>query len=117
IFTPKAFSMRSAMSPERSALPLSRLDSAGRATRSAAAAAVTDRPAGSIISVRTKSPGWGGLFIGMVLTLFEVPGYSIGWPRNTFSQAAPQKGGCESPPFRRAKFRLELNLRIKHHSG
>ena len=55
--------MRSAMSPERSALPLSKLESAGRETRSAAAA-VTDRPAGSTISVRMKSPGWGGFFNG-----------------------------------------------------
>src|SRR5579875_1019737 len=67
IFTPKAFSMRSAMSPERPALPLSRLESAGRETWSAAAAAVTDKPAGSIISVRIKSPGWGGFFIGMAV--------------------------------------------------
>src|SRR5713226_10474036 len=56
------------MFPERSALPLSKLDSAGRETRSAAAAAVTVRPAGLIISVRTKSPGWGGFFIGMAFT-------------------------------------------------
>ena len=35
IFTPKAFSMRSAISPERSALPLSRLDRVGRETRKA----------------------------------------------------------------------------------
>src|ERR1700688_4786396 len=76
IFTTKAFSMRSAMSPERSALPLSRLDSAGRETRSAAAAAVTERPAGSIISVRMKSPGWGGFFKGIVssslMIIFQV---------------------------------------------
>src|ERR1700674_2733757 len=65
IFTPKAFSMRSAMSPDRSALPLSRLDSAGRETRRAAAAAVTDKPAGWMISVRMKSPGWDGFFIGI----------------------------------------------------
>src|ERR1035437_761974 len=70
IFTPKAFSMRSAMSPERSALPLRRLDSAGRETRSATAAAVTDRPAGWMISVRMKSPGWDGFFIGMAGTPF-----------------------------------------------
>ena len=36
---------------------------------SAAAAAVTDRPAGSIISVRMKSPGWGGFLMGMVVPL------------------------------------------------
>src|SRR5215467_9248930 len=67
IFTPKAFSMRSAMSPERSELPFSKLDNAGRETRSAAAAAVTERPAGWIISVRIKSPGCGGFFMGMAL--------------------------------------------------
>src|SRR5467141_936234 len=72
IFTPKAFSMRSAMSPDRSALPLSRLDKAGRETRSAAAAAVTDKPAGWMISVRMKSPGWGGFFMGIVLSSFQV---------------------------------------------
>jgi HTH-type transcriptional regulator / antitoxin HigA len=33
-----------------------------------------DRPAGSIISVRTKLPGWGGFFIGMVVTSVNLPG-------------------------------------------
>src|ERR1700676_4187011 len=70
IFIPKAFSMRSAMSPERCALPLSKLDSAGRDTRSAAAAAVTVSPAGSIISARMNSPRWGGFFIGMAFLPF-----------------------------------------------
>src|ERR1700691_1554228 len=72
IFTPKAFSMRSAMSPERDALPFSRLDSAGRETFSAAAAAVTDSPAGWMISVRMKSPGWGGFFMGMMGALSSI---------------------------------------------
>jgi hypothetical protein len=53
---PNPFSVRSAMLPERFALPLSRLDSVGRETLRAAAA-VTERPAGSMISVRIKSPG------------------------------------------------------------
>jgi hypothetical protein len=44
---------------------LSRLDRAGRETRSDAAAAVTVNPVGPIISVRMKSPGWGGFFIDM----------------------------------------------------
>jgi hypothetical protein len=70
IFTPKAFSIRSAMSPERLALPLSRLDSVGREIPSAAAATVTDKLAGPIISVRMKSPGWGGFFIHMAFTPF-----------------------------------------------
>jgi hypothetical protein len=68
-FDAKRFSIRSAISPERSALPLSKLESAGLETRRTVAAAVTDRPAGSMISVRTKSPGWGGFFIGMVVLL------------------------------------------------
>jgi len=58
------------MFPERSALPLSRLDRAGRDTWSAAAAAVTERPVGSIISVRMNHPGWGGFFKGMAFTPF-----------------------------------------------
>jgi hypothetical protein len=44
-----------------------RLESAGRETRRTVAAAVTESPAGSMISVRTKSPGWGGFFMGMSL--------------------------------------------------
>ncbi len=67
----KRFSIRSAMSPERSALSLSRLDNAGRDTLSAAAAAVTDKPAGSIISVRIKLPGCGGFFMGMAAYPFS----------------------------------------------
>src|ERR1035441_7468662 len=66
ILIPKAFSMRRAISPERLALPFRRLDKAGRETCSAGAASVTDRPAGSMISVRMKSPGCGGFFMGMV---------------------------------------------------
>jgi hypothetical protein len=57
------------MFPERAALPFSRLDNAGRETLSAAAAAVTDRPEGWMISVRMKWPGWGGFLIGMPLSL------------------------------------------------
>ncbi len=43
----------------------------GRARNAQAliAAAVTVRPAGSMISVRMKSPGWGGFFMGMVFLL------------------------------------------------
>src|SRR5437667_9909261 len=63
IFGPKAFSMRNAISPDRSAFPLSRLDRVGREMPSASAAAVTERPSGSIISVRMNSPGCGGFSI------------------------------------------------------
>jgi hypothetical protein len=62
--------MRSAISPERMALPFSKLDNAGRETPSAAAAAVTDNPAAATISVRIKSPGWGGFFMGMAFSSF-----------------------------------------------
>jgi hypothetical protein len=44
-------------------LLFSKLDRAGRETRSAAAA---DRPTGSMISVRMKSPGYGGFFMEIV---------------------------------------------------
>src|SRR5215831_19103555 len=66
-FHPEGFLDAQRISPERSALPFSKLDNAGRETRSAAAAAVTERPAGWIISVRIKSPGCGGFFMGMAL--------------------------------------------------
>jgi hypothetical protein len=46
-------------------LLFSRLESAGRETPSATAAAVADKPAGETISVRINSPGWGGFFMGM----------------------------------------------------
>ena len=61
--------MCSAMSLERDALPFSRFDRAGRETFSATAAAVTDSPAGWMISVRMKSPGWGEFFMGMIAAL------------------------------------------------
>jgi hypothetical protein len=65
IFGPKAFSILRAISPERSAFPFKRLERAGRETRKTFAAAVTDKPSGSMISVRINSPGCGGLNIGM----------------------------------------------------
>src|SRR2546428_2901121 len=65
ILTPKAFSIRRAILPESAALPFKRLDKAGREICKAAAAAVTERPAGSMISVRMKSPGCGGFFMAM----------------------------------------------------
>src|SRR5260370_9176010 len=63
--TPKAFSIRRAILPESAALPFKRLDKAGREICKAAAAAVTERPAGSMISVRMKSPGCGGVFMAL----------------------------------------------------
>src|ERR1022692_334077 len=60
------------MSPERSAFPFSRLERAGLETPRAEAAAVTERPAGVIISVRMKSPGCGGFLMGMLFPYFSV---------------------------------------------
>ena len=66
IFGPKAFSIVSAISPDRSALPFKRLDRAGRETHRTLAAAVTDRPSGSMISLLINSPGCGGLNADMI---------------------------------------------------
>jgi hypothetical protein len=60
--------MRSAISPDKPALPFSKLDNVGRETPSAVAAAVTVNPAGSTISVRIKFPGWGGFFMGIAFS-------------------------------------------------
>src|SRR5579862_1198228 len=57
ILTPKAFSIRKAISPESAALLFKRLERAGLETPKAAAAAVTERPAGTMISVRMKIAG------------------------------------------------------------
>src|SRR5258707_29948 len=77
IFTPNAFSMRSAISPERLAFPFNKLESAGRDTPSAIAAAVTDNPVGSTISVRMKSPGCGGFFRGISVSIHLVVVFKI----------------------------------------
>src|SRR5260370_6482172 len=57
--------MRRGRLAESAALAFKRLDKAGREIRKAAAAAVTERPAGSMISVRMKSPGCGGVFVAL----------------------------------------------------
>src|SRR5580658_8804091 len=106
ILTPNAFSMRSAMSPERSALPLSRLARAGRETWSAAAAAVTERPAGWIVSVRMKSPGWGGFFMGIavhslcLVIIFQIHVAKFVLRRVNMKHQPPVSGDAEAPhPF------------------
>ena len=57
MLTPKAFSMRSAISAESAAWPFSRAESVARRTPRMAAALVTLRPNSSITSARMKSPG------------------------------------------------------------
>src|SRR5271169_1430743 len=69
---PKAFSIRNAMSPDSAARPFSRLDKVTRETWSARAAAVTDRPSGSMTSVRMNCPGWTGFFIRFSVVIFIV---------------------------------------------
>ncbi|HWD97907.1 MAG TPA: hypothetical protein VG345_02675 [Bryobacteraceae bacterium] len=64
-FTPKAFSMRNAISPDKSALPFKRWKAQGGIHAEQIAAALTDRPAASTISVRMNSPGCGGFFMGI----------------------------------------------------
>ena len=63
ILTPKAFSRRNAMFPDRSDRPLRNADRAGRETPSTVAAPPTLRPSGAMTSVFTNSPGWGGFII------------------------------------------------------
>ena len=65
ILTPKAFSIRSALVLDKSEWPLRNDDNVGRDTPSAAAAAPTASPRGSITSVLTNAPGCGGLSIRM----------------------------------------------------
>ena len=57
MFTPNAFSMRRAISPDRSAFWFRRFDSAGRDPPSTFAAAVTESPCAPMISVLMNSPG------------------------------------------------------------
>src|SRR5579871_937746 len=64
IFTPKAFSMRKAISPDKPELLFNSVDKVGRETFRTRAAAVTDKPLASMISVRMKSPGCGGFSMG-----------------------------------------------------
>src|ERR1017187_3356788 len=71
-FTPKAFSMRRAISPERSDLAFRRLERAGRDTPRTCAAAVTERPCGSMISIRINSPGCGGFSMRMATSLVVI---------------------------------------------
>ena len=58
IFTPKALSIRRAISVEMLDLLLNRLENLGRETPIAITAALVIKPAGSVNSVRMKSPGW-----------------------------------------------------------
>jgi hypothetical protein len=66
MLTPKAFSIRKAISADNAARPLNRAERAGRVTPSTLAASVTDSLWGSTISARMKRPGWEGLAIRML---------------------------------------------------
>ena len=59
--TPNAFSMRKAISGDSAECSFKKVDSAVRVTPSTADAAVTESLNGSMISVLTNPPGWGGL--------------------------------------------------------
>src|ERR1035441_2133224 len=52
ILGPNAFSIRRAISPDKSALPLSRLDSAGREKPRISAAPAIERPSGPRLGVK-----------------------------------------------------------------
>src|ERR1035441_1706255 len=63
---PKAFSMRSAISGVKAALPRRRSEKVARRTFKTSAAFETLSPSASITSVLMRSPGWGGFFMGIV---------------------------------------------------
>src|ERR1035441_2328613 len=63
---PKAFSMRSAISAVKAALPRRRSERVARRTFKTTAALETLSPSASITSVLIRSPGWGGFFIRIV---------------------------------------------------
>src|SRR4029077_12281102 len=76
---PKAFSMRRAISGVSAALPWRRSESVARRTFKISAAFDTVRQRASMISVRIKSPGCGGFFMGicglvMVVDQIDVAG-------------------------------------------
>jgi hypothetical protein len=60
IFTPKAFSIRSAISADYAALPLMRSERVARRTSSTFAASLTDKPSSSRIPSPMNAPGCGG---------------------------------------------------------
>src|ERR1700683_3933948 len=99
--SPKACWMRTAISPERLARPLRKADKAGRETPRTLAAAVTDRPRGSIISERMKSPGCDGLnirislFPSMIIFEIQVADFVILNPKCN----APISGDVKAPSF------------------
>jgi hypothetical protein len=61
---------RSAISGERLARSLSRVESAARVTPSPCAAAVTVSSSGAMISCLMKPPGWAGFFILILVMAF-----------------------------------------------
>src|SRR5437879_3298280 len=69
---PNAFSMRRAIPGVSAALPRSQSESVARRTFRISDAFDTVRPRASMISVLIKSPGWGGLFMGISCLLMVV---------------------------------------------
>src|SRR5713226_8423397 len=69
---PNAFSMRRAISGVSAALPWRTSESDARRTFRISAALDTVRPKASMISVLIRSPGWGGLFMGIAILLVLV---------------------------------------------
>src|SRR5271156_2777835 len=68
MFTPKAFSIRRAISGYTAALPLTTSDSVARRTPRASAAPLTERPSSPRTSSRMKTPGWACLIRIAVIT-------------------------------------------------
>src|SRR5260370_38625312 len=69
---PNAFSMRRAISGVSAALPCRRSESVARRTFKISAAFDTLRPRAWMISVLIRTPGWGGIFMGVSAYLVVV---------------------------------------------
>ncbi len=102
ILTSNAFSIRSAIIPDRSDRPFRNVESAGRDTPSTFAAAATARPCGSITSVFTNAPGCGG-FSMRILVPRSSGSPRVSGPRSrcrrwrTSAASSALRGGSRSP--------------------
>src|SRR5882724_3386008 len=68
ILTPKAFSIRKAISGDKAAWQFTRSDSVARRTPKISAARATDRPSSASISSRMNSPGCDGFMPTLVIS-------------------------------------------------
>src|ERR1035437_586519 len=112
---PNAFSMRRAISGVSADLAWRRSESVARRTFRISAAFETERPRASMISVRIRSPGWGGFFMGMAVLLVVVDRVNVAGSVRLFAVAenqTPVSGDGQAPEsFQTALERVQLPSR------